>query len=100
RLPRLIGIAAALDLILTGKTVAGRQALKLGLVDALLPDARFLDLVRDFALQRLRPPAGGGDPRAAAAARSPSRKRPGGLRGALLEGNPIGRHIHFDQARK
>ena len=43
RLPRRIGIAEALDLILTGKTVVGRKALKLGLIDALLPDARFLD---------------------------------------------------------
>jgi len=112
RLPRLIGIAAALDLILTGKTVSGRQALKLGLVDALLPDARFLDLVRDFARERMGPAAAAGAPGAAAAgaaaatprtAGPPSRrqgKRPGGLRGALLEGNPIGRHIVFDQARK
>src|SRR6202007_663802 len=53
RLPRLIGLAEALDLILTGKTVAGRKALKLGLVDALLPEARFLDEVRDFARERL-----------------------------------------------
>src|SRR4029079_17709347 len=53
RLPRLIGIAEALDLILTGKTVSSRKALKLGLVDALLPDARFLDQVRDFALAHL-----------------------------------------------
>ncbi len=89
RLPRLVGIAAALDMILTGKTVSGRQALRMGLVDALLPDARFLDLVRDFALARALP-----------AASRPARKRPGGLRGALLEGNPIGRHIVFDQARK
>ena len=105
RLPRLIGVAAALDLILTGKTVSGRQALKLGLIDALLPDARFLDLVRDFARERLRrPPADGapGDAAAAPPARpaAVSRKRPGGLRGALLERNPIGRHILFDQARK
>jgi 3-hydroxyacyl-CoA dehydrogenase/enoyl-CoA hydratase/3-hydroxybutyryl-CoA epimerase len=84
RLPRLIGIAAGLDMILTGKTVSGRQALKLGLIDALLPDARFFDLVRDFARALPRSP----------------RRRPGGLRAALLEGNPIGRHIVFDQARK
>src|SRR6195952_4291322 len=49
---RRIGIAEALDLILTGKTVVGRKALKLGLIDALLPEARFLDGVRDFALAR------------------------------------------------
>jgi 3-hydroxyacyl-CoA dehydrogenase / enoyl-CoA hydratase / 3-hydroxybutyryl-CoA epimerase len=100
RLPRLIGIAAALDLILTGKTVSGRQALKLGLVDALLPDARFLDLVRDFARERLlsEHPASAAPPPPPAVRRP--HKRPGGLRTALLEGNPIGRHIVFDQARK
>lgn len=86
RLPRLIGIAEALDLILTGKTVAGRKALKLGLIDALMPDARFLDEVRDFALARLDKP----------------RREEGGLdfKELLLEKNPVGRKILFDQARK
>ncbi|MFL6263382.1 MAG: 3-hydroxyacyl-CoA dehydrogenase NAD-binding domain-containing protein [Thermoanaerobaculia bacterium] len=86
RLPRLIGIAEALDLILTGKTVAGRKALKLGLIDALLPDARFLDGVRDFALARLDKP----------------RRDEGGIdfKELLLEKNPVGRKILFDQARK
>jgi 3-hydroxyacyl-CoA dehydrogenase/enoyl-CoA hydratase/3-hydroxybutyryl-CoA epimerase len=86
RLPRLIGIAEALDLILTGKTVAGRKALKLGLIDALLPDARFLDEVRDFALARLDKP----------------RRDEGGIdfKELLLEKNPVGRKILFDQARK
>jgi 3-hydroxyacyl-CoA dehydrogenase/enoyl-CoA hydratase/3-hydroxybutyryl-CoA epimerase len=86
RLPRRIGIAAALDLILTGKNVSGRRALKLGLVDALLPDARFLDLVRDFALDRLDQKTG------------PPRKTD--LKEKLIEGNPLGRRIVFDQARK
>ena len=86
RLPRRIGIAEALDLILTGKTVAGRKALKLGLIDALLPDARFLDEVRDFALARLDKP----------------RRDEGGIdfKELLLEKNPVGRKILFDQARK
>jgi 3-hydroxyacyl-CoA dehydrogenase / enoyl-CoA hydratase / 3-hydroxybutyryl-CoA epimerase len=86
RLPRLIGIAEALDLILTGKTVIGRKALTLGLVDALLPDARFLDGVRDFALAR----------------RDQRRRSEGGLdlKELLLEKNPVGRKILFDQARK
>lgn len=89
RLPRRIGLAAALDMILTGRAVSGRSALKSGLVDALLPEARFLDLARDFALQHL---AGGelkrkdgGD---------------GGWKELLLEKNPLGRKIVFDQARK
>ncbi|MFZ5624299.1 MAG: enoyl-CoA hydratase-related protein, partial [Gemmatimonadota bacterium] len=36
RLPRLIGVRAALDIILAGKTERGRKALKLGLVDELV----------------------------------------------------------------
>jgi 3-hydroxyacyl-CoA dehydrogenase / enoyl-CoA hydratase / 3-hydroxybutyryl-CoA epimerase len=86
RLPRRIGIAEALDLILTGKTVVGRKALKLGLIDALMPDARFLDTVRDFALER----------------RDKPRRDEGGfdLKETLLEKNPVGRKILFDQARK
>ncbi|MFY9821075.1 MAG: 3-hydroxyacyl-CoA dehydrogenase NAD-binding domain-containing protein [Thermoanaerobaculia bacterium] len=86
RLPRLIGIADALDLILTGRTVDGRKALKLGLVDALLPDVRFLDEVRNFALAHL-----GSKHREAAGT---------GFKEMLLEKNPVGRKILFDQARK
>lgn len=87
RLPRLIGIAESLDLILTGKTVAGRKALKLGLIDALIPDARFLDHVRDFARERAGKPRG---------------NEGGGLdiKEVLLEKNPLGRKVLFDQARK
>jgi 3-hydroxyacyl-CoA dehydrogenase / enoyl-CoA hydratase / 3-hydroxybutyryl-CoA epimerase len=86
RLPRLIGIAEALDLILTGKTVAGRKALKLGLIDALIPDARFLDHVRDFAREKA----------------GRTRKDEGGIdiKEMLLEKNPLGRKVLFDQARK
>jgi len=91
RLPRLIGVPESLDLILTGKTVAGRKALKLGLIDALLPDARFLDLVRDFALAR-----------AGQKRRAEDGKTGGGfdLKELLLEKNPLGRKVVFDQARK
>ncbi|MES1242280.1 MAG: 3-hydroxyacyl-CoA dehydrogenase NAD-binding domain-containing protein [Acidobacteriota bacterium] len=86
RLPRLIGIAEALDLILTGKTVAGRKALKLGLVDALIPDARFLDHVRDFAREKA------GKPR--------RDKGEFDIKEVLLEKNPLGRKVLFDTARK
>ena len=37
RLPRLIGLPKALDIILAGKTVAPRLALKLGMVDEVVP---------------------------------------------------------------
>ncbi len=42
RLPRLIGLPKALDIILAGKTVTARQALKLGLVDELVPAERLV----------------------------------------------------------
>jgi 3-hydroxyacyl-CoA dehydrogenase/enoyl-CoA hydratase/3-hydroxybutyryl-CoA epimerase len=37
RLPRLIGLPKALDIILGGKTVAAKKALKLGMVDEVVP---------------------------------------------------------------
>jgi 3-hydroxyacyl-CoA dehydrogenase/enoyl-CoA hydratase/3-hydroxybutyryl-CoA epimerase len=37
RLPRLVGIASALDLMLTGRMLDGRRAKKLGLVDEVVP---------------------------------------------------------------
>ena len=43
RLPRLIGLPRALDVILGGKTPAARQALKYGLVDDLAPRERLVE---------------------------------------------------------
>jgi 3-hydroxyacyl-CoA dehydrogenase/enoyl-CoA hydratase/3-hydroxybutyryl-CoA epimerase len=43
RLPRLIGLPRALDFILNGKSAAPKQAVKLGLVDELVPAERFID---------------------------------------------------------
>ena len=86
RLPRTIGLAAALDVILTGKTLRAKQAAKLGLVDALVPDAQFLPLVRQFALEKLD--------------RKARPRRRTNLHEKILEGNPLGRMLVFSQARK
>lgn len=43
RLPRLIGASAALDMILTGKTLRASQAVKLGLVDDAVPPSILLE---------------------------------------------------------
>jgi 3-hydroxyacyl-CoA dehydrogenase/enoyl-CoA hydratase/3-hydroxybutyryl-CoA epimerase len=59
RTPRLIGAAAALDLMLTGKSLRGAQALKLGLVDRLVPREELTAAAREIALKappRRRPP--------------------------------------------
>ena len=43
RLPRLIGLPRALDVILGGKTLAAKQALNYGMVDALVPRERLVE---------------------------------------------------------
>ncbi|HUJ01192.1 MAG TPA: 3-hydroxyacyl-CoA dehydrogenase NAD-binding domain-containing protein, partial [Usitatibacter sp.] len=50
RMPALIGPAAALDLMLTGRGVDGRRAKKLGLVDAVTPRRHFPNAARRFLL--------------------------------------------------
>lgn len=53
RLPRLIGLPAALEMITTGKTIFPRQALRMGLIDAMVASvpsrARSLDHVQKEA---------------------------------------------------
>lgn len=44
RLPRLIGVPHALDLMLTGRQLKAKQALKLGLVDDVVPESILLDV--------------------------------------------------------
>jgi 3-hydroxyacyl-CoA dehydrogenase/enoyl-CoA hydratase/3-hydroxybutyryl-CoA epimerase len=85
RLPRRIGAIAALDIILAGKSIPGKQAAKIGLADAIFPEAGFLHHVRDFARSRM--------------GRKP-RRRGRGLRSFLVEGNPASRWFVLDQAKK
>lgn len=51
RLPRLIGVGPALDLILTGETIAGDRAFALGLVQRLAPDGEALGAAQNLARQ-------------------------------------------------
>jgi 3-hydroxyacyl-CoA dehydrogenase/enoyl-CoA hydratase/3-hydroxybutyryl-CoA epimerase len=48
RMPQLIGAAAALDLMLTGRAIDARRARKLGLVDAATPRRHFDNAVRQI----------------------------------------------------
>jgi 3-hydroxyacyl-CoA dehydrogenase/enoyl-CoA hydratase/3-hydroxybutyryl-CoA epimerase len=55
RLPRLTGAPAALDLLLTGKTVDARRAKKLGIADECVP-LRIMDNTARGVLRELPPP--------------------------------------------
>ena len=87
RLPRLVGLRAALEMILTGKNVRAKKALKIGLIDELVHPA----ILKRIAVERARELGTG------------ERKRvsqSGGALGFLLDGNPIGRNIVIKRARE
>ncbi len=49
RLPRLVGMGPALEILLTGAPVAAEEARRLGLVNRVVPAARLLDEARELA---------------------------------------------------
>ena len=49
RLPRIVGIAQALDLIMSGRRVRGAEALALGIVDELVEESELLESASEFA---------------------------------------------------
>ena len=57
RLPRLIGLPKSLDLILTGRSVDGKKAFRLGLADALIPHEFIEEAMQGF-LAKLSSPDG------------------------------------------
>ncbi len=84
RLPRLVGLETALDLILTGKTVDGKKAKKIGLADKIAPketlEARALEWAEELAKTGRKATKSGPQ--------------------SLLSRIPGGTWVIFDQARK
>lgn len=87
RLPRLVGLQASLDMMLTGKQVSGSRALRMGLVDAVLPAPIFHEKAAEFT-------------RGLLAGKSPKPKKSGGILSRLLDGTGPGRAIVLRTARK
>ncbi|KAL8498016.1 hypothetical protein ACS0TY_021384 [Phlomoides rotata] len=50
RLPRLIGLPKALDIMLYSKSISSEEGKKLGLIDAVVPSAELLKVSRQWAL--------------------------------------------------
>lgn len=58
RLPRLVGKAKALELCVTGKTIAFEEALEMGLIHYIYERENFMDRVMDYARQFTTPNKG------------------------------------------
>lgn len=52
RLPKKVGLPTALDMILTGRQIKGKNAFKLGLADAILPTERMQELAPVYLLEK------------------------------------------------
>tara|TARA_R110002167_G_scaffold242290_1_gene447626 strand:+ start:43421 stop:45553 length:2133 start_codon:yes stop_codon:yes gene_type:complete len=84
RLPRLVGITTALDMMLTGKQIRPKQALKMGLVNDVVPNSILLETAVELAKK--------GKQAAKPVVQSKINQ--------FLESTSFTRDIIFDQARK
>ncbi|MCH2110441.1 MAG: 3-hydroxyacyl-CoA dehydrogenase NAD-binding domain-containing protein, partial [Polyangiaceae bacterium] len=95
RLPRLIGLTDALDLLLTGRQLDARRALKLGLIDRVVPpESLLVGAVAEAKALSHRSRGSTRWARLKEAARSTD------LKELALADNPLGRKLVFDQAQK
>ena len=86
RLPRLVGLRRALQMILESSTLSAAKAAKVGLVDLAIPPEQFEASVERFIEDRL--------------AGRPVRRPGRGLLGGLLDGTRPGGAVVFRTARK
>ncbi|QIR15012.1 fatty acid oxidation complex subunit alpha FadJ [Shewanella aestuarii] len=84
RLPRLVGVTTALDMMLTGKQIRPKQALKMGLVNDVVPNTILLETAIELAKK-------------GKSAAKPVKKS---ALNKLLESTSFTRDIVFDQASK
>ncbi|WP_259369060.1 fatty acid oxidation complex subunit alpha FadJ [Colwellia sp. MB3u-55] len=89
RLPKLVGIQKALDMMLTGKQLRAKQALKMGLVVDVVPNSILISAAENLVL------AAQGK-----ASKIKKSQRKISVLDKALEGNAVGRKIIFNQATK
>ncbi|MEZ4273463.1 MAG: 3-hydroxyacyl-CoA dehydrogenase NAD-binding domain-containing protein [Myxococcota bacterium] len=98
RLPRLIGVAHAIDIIVTGRSLRSRQAKRIGLVDEVVPRSILVEAAKAYALGQLQNsttrPAQSLSGRVREFADSQALQR------LVLETNPVGLGILFQKARE
>jgi 3-hydroxyacyl-CoA dehydrogenase/enoyl-CoA hydratase/3-hydroxybutyryl-CoA epimerase len=91
RLPRLVGLANGVEMILTGKVLPALKAWKMKLADAIVP-WEFLDVKTEAFVKELLTDSG----RKKVLAKRNERS----LLHKLMENNPIGRALLFHQSKK
>jgi 3-hydroxyacyl-CoA dehydrogenase/enoyl-CoA hydratase/3-hydroxybutyryl-CoA epimerase len=89
RLPKLVGIQKALDMMLTGKQLRAKQALKAGLVVDVVPNSVLVSAAENLVL------AAEGK-----ASKIKKNHRKISTLDKALEGNAVGRKVIFSQAKK
>jgi 3-hydroxyacyl-CoA dehydrogenase / enoyl-CoA hydratase / 3-hydroxybutyryl-CoA epimerase len=94
RLPREVGVEAALDLLLTGKHIDARRAYKMGLVQDVVAPAILVDVAAKLALE-LAKHKGKSFADKVAEVFDLSH-----LKEIAMAKNPVGRNLVFDQAEK
>ena len=92
RLPRLVGISTALDIVLTGRNYPARKAAKVGLVDAVVPRTLLEQIACDYALQK--------KPLASTTNAKKNKNIKQLLPEIALEKNPLGRKLMARKARE
>lgn len=101
RLPRLVGVQTALEMILTGKELRADKAMKTGLVDEVVPPAILMQVARqravEFAGGRHLPKRGLDALMDRLKKGKPDQKL---LTALALEQNRVGRMVLFNQAAK
>lgn len=96
RLPQVTGLAAALDLLLSGRQISAEKARKIGLVDEVTPHGILTEVAVARALQLAESKERKGDP----LSRLRQLLSPDELRELALADNPLGRKLVFDQAER
>ena len=95
RLPRKVGVATALDMILTGKTLNAERAYRAGLIEQWLPKQDFENSVFRWVKANLKTLKAG-----QRIAKEPKLGGMGGPVGALMEKTSMGRNVIFKKARE
>ncbi|MBY0472450.1 enoyl-CoA hydratase/isomerase family protein [bacterium] len=95
RMPRKVGLATAMELILSGKTLSGEKAAKAGLADAVIPKENFEDAVMAWTVANISKLKSG-----TRIARQPKLAGMGGVIGGAMEHTPFGRAFMRSKALK